>query len=100
MHTMFGGKHLIILAICAVVMAAGFLFARKKNMDQLARILLAVGLISEIIKVFYYTMANALSGNSEGFMEKGIYTLELSLALALGIILVTSCVRRIKYQIK
>ena len=48
----------------------------------------------------YYTMANALSGNSEGFMEKGIYTLELSLALALGIILVTSCVRRIKYQIK
>jgi len=48
----------------------------------------------------YYTMANALSGNSDGFLEKGIYTLELSLALALGIILVTSCVRRIKYQIK
>ncbi len=48
----------------------------------------------------YYTMANALSGNSEGFMEKGIYTLELALSLALGIILVTSCVRRIKYQMK
>ena len=45
----------------------------------------------------YYTMANALSGNSDGFLEKGIYTLELSLALALGIILVTSCVRRVKY---
>ncbi len=45
----------------------------------------------------YYTMANALSGNSEGFMERGIYTLELSLALALGIILITSCVRRVKY---
>lgn len=44
----------------------------------------------------YYTMANALSGNSEGFMERGVYTLELSLALSLGIILVTSCVRRIK----
>lgn len=44
----------------------------------------------------YYTMANALSGNSDGFMEKGIHTLELSLALALGIILVTSFVRRIK----
>lgn len=44
----------------------------------------------------YYTMANALSGNSEGFMERGIYTLELSLALSLGIILVTSFVRRIK----
>lgn len=48
----------------------------------------------------YYTMANALSGNSDGFLEKGIYTLELSLALALGIILVTSCVRRVKYGIK
>lgn len=48
----------------------------------------------------YYTMANALSGNSDGFLEKGIYTLELALSLALGIILVTSCVRRIKYQIK
>lgn len=44
----------------------------------------------------YYTMANALSGNSEGFMERGIYTLELALALSLGIILVTSFVRRIK----
>ena len=44
----------------------------------------------------YYTMTNALSGNSEGFMERGIYTLELSLALSLGIILVTSFVRRIK----
>ncbi len=44
----------------------------------------------------YYTMAHALSGNSEGFMERGIYTLELALALSLGIILVTSFVRRIK----
>ena len=44
----------------------------------------------------YYTMANALSGNSEGFMERGIYTLELSLALSLGIILVTSFIRRVK----
>ena len=58
MHTIFGGKHLIILALCAVTMVAGFLFARKKTTDQLARILLVIGLISEIIKVFYYTMAN------------------------------------------
>lgn len=58
MHTMFGVKHLIILAICAVAMVAGFLFARKKTVDQLAKILLVIGLISEIIKVFYYTMAN------------------------------------------
>ncbi len=45
----------------------------------------------------YYTMANALSGNSAGFMEKGLITLELSLALSLGIIVVTSFIRRVKY---
>ena len=58
MHTIFGGKHLIILALCAVVMAAGFLFARKRSVDQLSKVMLMIGLISEIIKVFYYTMAN------------------------------------------
>ena len=58
MHTIFGEKHLIILALCAVVMAAGFLFARKRSVDQLAKVMLMIGLISEIIKVFYYTMAN------------------------------------------
>ncbi|MBE6632386.1 MAG: threonine/serine exporter [Ruminococcaceae bacterium] len=34
----------------------------------------------------YYTMAYAFHGESERFLEKGIYTLELSAALALGII--------------
>jgi hypothetical protein len=61
MHTIFGGKHLIILAFCVVAMTAGFLFARKKTVDQLAKILLVIGLISEIIKVFYYTMANEVT---------------------------------------
>ena len=58
MHTMFGVKHLIILAICAVALATGFYFARKKQPYQLAKTLLLIGLVSEIIKIFYYTMAN------------------------------------------
>lgn len=41
----------------------------------------------------YYTMANAFSGNSEMFLQKAIYTLELSAALALGIIISTTCAR-------
>ena len=58
MHTIFGGKHLIILAVCILCALAGSLLARKKSLDQLAKTLLLVGLVSEIIKVFYYTIAN------------------------------------------
>ena len=38
----------------------------------------------------YYTMANAFGGNMESFLQKGIYTLELASALALGIIVSTT----------
>ena len=38
----------------------------------------------------YYTMANAFHGNMEGFLQKAIYTLQLSAALALGIIVSTT----------
>ena len=44
----------------------------------------------------YYTMASALEGNGTRFMENGVYTLSLAIALSLGIILVTSFVRRLK----
>ena len=44
----------------------------------------------------YYTMASALEGNGARFMENGVYTLSLAIALSLGIILVTSFVRRLK----
>ena len=38
----------------------------------------------------YYTTTYALSGASESFIGKAIYTLELSVALSLGIVLVTA----------
>lgn len=41
----------------------------------------------------YYTMANAFSSNREGFVEKGIYTLQLASALALGIIVATAAAK-------
>lgn len=41
----------------------------------------------------YYTMAYAFQSNSENFLEKGIYTLQLSSALALGIIIATTLAR-------
>lgn len=37
----------------------------------------------------YYTMRNAFSGSMDGFLERGIKTLSLAVALALGVIVVT-----------
>ena len=41
----------------------------------------------------YYTMSHAFSGNSELFLQKAISTLKLSAALALGIIISSTCAR-------
>lgn len=43
----------------------------------------------------YYTMTNALQGNASAFVARATYTLELAAALALGILLVTACARKI-----
>lgn len=44
----------------------------------------------------YYTMANAFAENRTGFVEKGIHTLSLAAALALGIIIATAITKIIK----
>ena len=44
----------------------------------------------------YYTMANAFEGNLTVFLQRGVYTLELAAALALGII-VSTAVAKIFY---
>lgn len=43
----------------------------------------------------YYTMASLLEGSTEGFLERAIYTLELTAALALGIVLSGAIARMI-----
>ena len=58
MHSIFGTKHLIILAISVAVIVIGSLFARKWPIQKLAKTMLGIGLVSEYIKVFYYIMAN------------------------------------------
>lgn len=58
MHTMFGTKHLIILSLCAVAIAAAFFAGRKQSLQRLSKVLLGIGLVSEFIKVFYYILAN------------------------------------------
>ena len=41
----------------------------------------------------YYTMAYALESDLSRFIEKGIYTLELALALALGVIIAAAATK-------
>lgn len=58
MHSMFGTKHLLILAASLILLVVGTIFARKWTMEKLTKRLLMVGVVSEFIKVFYYTIAN------------------------------------------
>lgn len=45
----------------------------------------------------YYTMTYALSGQTALFAAKAVYTIELSVALSLGIVLVTAASRHLPY---
>ena len=58
MHSLFGTKHLILIAICAAVIIAAYFLARKWSLEKLTKYLFTIGVISELIKVFYYILAN------------------------------------------
>lgn len=57
---MFGTKHLIILAICVVyaVCAIVLLTKKKPSLAAVTKILLAIGIVSETLKVCSYIVAN------------------------------------------
>ncbi len=58
MHSIFGVKHLIILAISLIFIVMGAWATRKWDLNKLAKTLFGIGMVSEFIKVFYYIMAN------------------------------------------
>lgn len=58
MHSMFGIKHLLILGASLILMVLGTRSVSKWPLEKLAKRLLAIGVVSEFIKVFYYTIAN------------------------------------------
>ncbi len=55
---MFGTKHIVLLALCALAGALGCVFLRKLELKKWFRLLLYVGIVSETIKVFYYILSN------------------------------------------
>lgn len=58
MHSIFGTKHLILMAICAAAIVLGYLVSRKWDLERLTKYMFTIGVISELIKVFYYIIAN------------------------------------------
>ena len=58
MHSIFGTKHLILVAICAAAIVLGYLVSRKWDLERLTKYMFTIGVISELIKVFYYIIAN------------------------------------------
>ncbi len=58
MNTLFGTKHLILIVLSILVIAAGWLLLRRKAPAKLFKPLMLVGLCSELIKVFYYILVN------------------------------------------
>ena len=58
MHGLFGTKHLILVSVSLVLVVIGFIFSRKLKFNQMAKIMLYIGIVSEIIKIFYYIIQN------------------------------------------
>ena len=58
MHSIFGTKHLILVAICAAAIVLGYLVSRKWDLERLTKYMFTIGVVSELIKVFYYIIAN------------------------------------------
>lgn len=56
--SLFGTRHLVFIAISIVLIAVLYIFARKISIRLASKILLYVGLVSEIVKLFYYIQAN------------------------------------------
>ena len=58
MHNIFETKHLIIVAICAVLIVALSILSKKMNFTMICKTMLYIGIVSEIIKIFYYIVQN------------------------------------------
>ena len=55
---LFGTEHLILVAVSYVLLALGAYFTRKVKLSTMIKSLFIIGICSEIIKVFYFIIAN------------------------------------------
>ena len=57
-HSIFGTKHLIIIACSLALIVGLFLLSRKTSFANICKIMLYVGIVSETVKIFTYIMIN------------------------------------------
>ena len=55
---MFETKHIIILSVCVVLIVGLFIGSRRLKFTTLCKTLLGVGIVSEVVKIFYYIIQN------------------------------------------
>lgn len=58
MHDLFGYKHIILMIVSFTAIIVGFILTRKLSYSKMLKGMLIIGIISEIIKVFYYIIQN------------------------------------------
>lgn len=58
MHNIFETKHLILLAVCAILITAGTLATKEWSLEKLCKTLFYIGIVAEFIKIFNYILAN------------------------------------------
>lgn len=57
-NDLFGTKHKILIAVSLLLIVGLYILSRKIKLDMVCRILFYVGIASEIVKIFYYIVAN------------------------------------------
>lgn len=58
MHELFGTKHIILMIISLFLVIALYFLSRKMKFTTICKTLFYVGIVSEIIKIFYYIVQN------------------------------------------
>ena len=86
---MFSLKHVIILAVSLALIIGLFIATKKFSLQKLTKYAFIIGVISEIIKVFFYTIRNEASLG--GYLPKNDLPLQLCSIqiILLGLVLIT-----------
>ena len=58
MHSIFGTKHLILVAVSLLLIVSLFFLSKKLRFAAVCKTLFFVGILSETIKIFYYIIQN------------------------------------------
>lgn len=95
MNGLFGGKHLLILAVCAAAMVIGTILVRKWPLRRLCQTLLHIGVVSEVTKVIYYILAN--EAKYDGILPKSDLPFQLC-SLQILFVLIVVCVQSQKVK--